>query len=90
MVIVVGSTANPGAGTASELFALNRDGLHWSRALLMLAVALVPLVVLWPSGQEQYFLAATFGALFTAFVDPGGAYGYRASHLVVFAWPGRS
>ena len=48
----------------------------------------MPLVVLWPSGQEQYFLSATFGAVFTAAADPGGAFGYRASRLAVYALAG--
>ena len=81
----MGSIAHADRGTASKVFALNRDGLNWSRAFVLLGVALVPLVVLWPSGQEQYFLSATFGVLFTAFADPGGAFGYRASRLGVYA-----
>lgn len=85
---MVGSTANPGAGTASKLFALNRDGLHWSQAFVLLGVALVPFVVLWAIGQEQYLLSAAFGMLFAAATDPGGTFGYRASHLAVFALAG--
>jgi len=88
LVILVDATSNPGTSTASKVFALNRGGLHWSRAFVLLGVALVPLVVLWAIGQEQYLLSAAFGALFTAAADPGGAFGYRASRLAVFALAG--
>ena len=54
----------------------------------MLGVALVLLVVLWAIGQEQYLLSAEFGLLLAAATDPGGAFGYRASRLAVFALAG--
>jgi hypothetical protein len=82
------STSTRAPRTASRLFALNRDGIHWSQAFVFLSVALAPLVVLWPSGHEQYFLSATFGAVFTGAADPGGAFRYRASRLAVYALAG--
>ena len=84
----VGSTANAKTGAGSKLFTLNRGGLHWSQALFLLAVLLLPLAVLWGIGQEQYLLSAVFGVLFTAVMDPGGAFGNRASRLAVYALAG--
>ena len=55
---------------------------------MLLGVALVPLVVLWSTGEEQYLLSAVFGVVFAAATDPGGAFGYRASRLAVFALAG--
>jgi len=72
----------------SKVFALNPQGLNWPRAVMFLDVALVPLVVLLAIGKEQYLLSALFGALFAGMVDPGGSYGYRASHLAVFGLAG--
>jgi hypothetical protein len=67
------------------VFALNPAGLNWPRAALFLDVALVPLVVFWAIGHEEYLLSAVVGLLFSALADPGGGYGYRASHIAVFA-----
>ncbi len=62
----------------SKVFELNPEGLNWPRAVLFLDVALVPLVVFWAIGYEQYLLSALFGALFAWLADPGGGYGQRA------------
>ena len=70
------------------VFALNAQGLNWARGIMLLDVALVPLVVLLAMGKEQYLLSAVFGALFAGVVDPGGAYGHRASRIVVFGLAG--
>ena len=51
---------------------------------MVLDVLLVPLVVFWAIGHEEYLLSAVFGVLFTMLADPGGSYGYRASHTAVF------
>jgi hypothetical protein len=67
------------------VFALNPAGLNWPRGVMFLDVALVPLVVFWAIGHEEYLLSALFGLLFTALVDPGGGYGHRALHNAVFA-----
>ena len=68
----------------SKVFELNPAGLHWARGVMVLDVALVPLVVFWAIGYEQYLLSALFGVLFAALADPGGGFGYRASRIAVF------
>lgn len=69
----------------SKVFEFNPAGLNWPRAVLFLDVALVPLVVFWAIGHEEYLLSALFGALFAWLADPGGGYGQRASRIAVFA-----
>ncbi len=69
----------------SRVFELNPPGLNWPRAVMFLDVALVPLVVFWAIGYEQYLLSALFGLLFAGLADPGGGYGHRASHIAAFA-----
>ena len=75
-------------GWLSKVFELSPEGLNWPRAVLFLDVALVPLVVFWAIGYEQYLLSALFGLLFAWLADPGGAYGYGALRLAVFALAG--
>ncbi len=87
-VVLMDAKANRGVGFVANVFAVNRGAIHWSRALVLLFVTLVPFAVLWAVGQEQYFLSAAFGAVFMAAADPGGAFGYRASHLAVYALAG--
>ena len=80
---------NPGVmGLLSRVFELNPRGLNWARGVMFIDVALVPLVVLLAVGEEQYLLSAVFGALFAGVADPGGDYGYRASHIAVFGLMG--
>jgi hypothetical protein len=55
---------------------------------MVLDVMLVPLVLFWAIGHEEYLLSAVVGVLFAAVADPGGGYAYRASHLAVFALVG--
>jgi len=69
----------------SKVFEVNPAGINWPRAVMFLDVALVPLVVFWAIGHEQYLLSALFGLLFAGLADPGGGYGYRASSIAVFA-----
>ncbi|KPI08513.1 hypothetical protein OV450_3480 [Actinobacteria bacterium OV450] len=69
----------------SKVFALDRAGVNWPRAVVFLDVGLVPLVVFWAIGHEEYLLSALFGLLFAALADPGGGYGHRASHVALFA-----
>ena len=69
----------------SKVFELSPAGLNWPRAVLFLDVALVPLVVFWAIGHEEYLFSALFGALFAWLADPGGGYGQRASRIAVFA-----
>jgi hypothetical protein len=68
----------------SKVFELNPAGLNWPRAVLFLDVALVPLVVFWAIGHEEYLLSALFGVLFAWLADPGGGYGQRASRIGFF------
>ena len=69
----------------SKLFEVNPTGLHWPRAALFLHLMLVPLVLFWAIGHQQYLLSALFGALFAWHADPGGSYGQRVSRIAVFA-----
>ena len=55
-----------------NVFELNRDGLNWPRAVLTLDVILVPLVLFWAIGYQQYLLSAVFGVVFAELSDPGG------------------
>lgn len=82
-----GQPVHGGKGTSwpSRVFALNPAGINWPRAVMFLDVALVPLVVLWAIGHEEYLLSAVFGVLFSGLIDPGGSYGNRASRVAIFA-----
>src|SRR5215469_4116477 len=73
------------ASWLSKVFELTPAGLHWPRAVLFLDVALVPLVVFWAIGYEQYLLTALFGAVLAWQADPGGGYRQRASRIAIFA-----
>ena len=75
-------------GWLGKVFELSPAGLNWPRAVLVLDVLLVPLVLFWTIGYEQYLLSAVFGLLFAVAVDPGGGYGQRASRIAVFAVTG--
>jgi Fusaric acid resistance protein-like len=68
----------------SEVFKLSPDGLNWPRGVMFLDVVLVPLVVFWAIGDEQYLLSAVFGVLFAGLADPGGGFGYRAARVATF------
>jgi hypothetical protein len=72
-------------GWLSGVFGLNPAGLNWPRAALFLDVALVPLVVFWAIGYEQYLLSALFGMVLAWLADPGGRYGQRAARIAFFA-----
>jgi hypothetical protein len=71
-------------GWLSKVFKLNPAGLNWPRAVLFLDVTLVPLVIFWTIGYEQYLLSAVFGLLFSWLTDPGGGYGQRAARIASF------
>lgn len=73
-----------GAGWLGRVFALNPAGINWPRAVMFLDVVLVPLVVFWAIGHEEYLLSAVFGVLFAALADPGGSYGNRATRIAIF------
>jgi hypothetical protein len=68
----------------SKVFEFNAAGLNWMRGVMILDVLLVPLVVFWAIGYEQYLLSALFGVVFTAVADPGGSYRSRAAELSAF------
>jgi hypothetical protein len=72
----------------AEIFELHLDGQNWPRAFFILTASLVLLIVFLAIDKEQYFLSALYAALFTAVIDPGGMYGYRASHMAAFAVAG--
>ena len=67
-----------------KVFELNPAGINWPRAVTVLDVLMVPLVVFWAIGHQEYLLSAIFGVVFTTLADPGGSYGYRVSHIAVF------
>jgi Fusaric acid resistance protein-like len=73
-----------GASWLSKLFEVNPAGLNWPRAVMVLDVMLVPLVIFWAIGHQEYLLSAVFGLLFSVLADPGGGYGTRAWHIAVF------
>ncbi|MFF0725986.1 FUSC family protein [Streptomyces sp. NPDC004134] len=70
------------------MFRLDAAGLNWPRAIVFLDAALVPMLVLWAIGHEQYLLSALFGLLFAALDDPGGSYRHRAVHVSAFSLVG--
>jgi hypothetical protein len=72
------------ASGLGKVFELNATGLNWMRGVMILDVLLVPLVIFWSIGYEQYLLSAIFAVVWTALADPGGSYGTRVSHLAVF------
>ncbi|MER6651805.1 FUSC family protein [Streptomyces sp. NPDC000971] len=82
----VGQPADKPAPTnwLSRIFRFDPAGLNWPRAVLFLDIALVPLVVFWAIGHEQYLLSALFGLFFAWLDDPGGSFANRASHIAVF------
>jgi hypothetical protein len=51
---------------------------------LLLDVLLIPLVVFWSIGHEEYLVSAVFGVLWTAIADTGESYGTRVWRLAVF------
>ena len=68
----------------SKVFEFNPAGLNWPRAVMILDIMLVPLLVFWAIGNEQYLVSALFGVIFAGLADPGGGYGHRAWHVAVF------
>src|SRR5450755_4091046 len=69
----------------AKVFELNRKGLNVPRGLVVLVVMAVPIIVLSVIGKEQYWVSASFGALFVGLSDPGGQFGHRASHMGLMA-----
>ena len=83
-----GQPAHGRKGWPSQVFAFNSAGLYWQRGVVILDVMLVPLVLFWAIGHEQYLESAVFGVLFTAVADPGGSYGSRVSRIAGFGLVG--
>ncbi|WP_326797931.1 FUSC family protein [Streptomyces sp. NBC_01808] len=69
----------------SKVFGLDAGGLDLPRAILFLDLALVPLVVFWAIGHEQYLLSALFGLLLAVLDDRGGSFGHRAARVSFYA-----
>jgi hypothetical protein len=57
--------------------------------LLLAVVVLVPFAVLLGIDQEQYFLSAAFGAVFTAAADPGARSRIARRAWRSTRWPAR-
>jgi uncharacterized membrane protein YccC len=76
------------ASGLGKVFELNPAGLNWARGVMFLDVALVPLVVFWAIGHEQYLVSAIFGALFAILADPGGTFGQRTLKSAIFGLAG--
>lgn len=72
----------------SEVFAFNASGLNWPRGVIFLDIALVPLVLFWAIGHEQYLLSAIFAAFLTVVIDPGGPIATRTLRMCIFALAG--
>jgi hypothetical protein len=60
-----GQPAHGGNSWLAKVFELNPAGLNWPRAAMVLDVLLVPLVVFWAIGHQEYLLSAVFGLLFS-------------------------
>jgi hypothetical protein len=69
----------------AAIFELDKRNFNLRRALPILGVALVTLVVLHALNQEKSLLSVMYGLMFLAVSDPGGDYGYRISHMALFA-----
>ncbi len=65
----------------SAVFAANWGGLNLSRALGVLCVVSIPLIVSIATGEEKYWLSATFGALFVGLSDQGGDFAKRVTRM---------
>jgi fusaric acid resistance family protein len=70
------------------VFAFNRTGVNTPRGLIAVGVLAIPLVILSAIGREEYWLSASFGALFVGLSDPGGGYGVRVREMGWFALVG--
>ncbi|MFE0690395.1 FUSC family protein [Streptomyces xiamenensis] len=68
----------------SEMFALDPAGPNWARGVAALDIALVPLLVFWSIGHQEYLVSAIFGLLFSALEDPGGGIRFRVSRVATF------
>jgi hypothetical protein len=72
----------------TTVFKLDATKFNPRRGVAVLVVALCPLIVLSALDQQKYFVSMLFAVLFVAASDPGGEYGYRMSHMALFAVTG--
>jgi len=75
------TAASGEASRRSKVFVADWSGLDLNRALGVLAVMAIPLIVSIATGQEKYWLSASFGALFTGLSDPGGGLARRVGRM---------
>jgi Fusaric acid resistance protein-like len=69
----------------SKVFAPNWEALNFTRSLAVLGVMVMPLIALTALGEEDYWLSASFGALFVGLSDLEGDYATRAQRMGVVA-----
>jgi len=60
-----------------KIFEIKREGINVPRGLVTIGLFLLVLLVVVLVGEEKYWENVTFGALFVAVSDPGGAYSAR-------------
>jgi len=65
-----------------EIFEVKRDGINVTRGVVTVGMFLIVLLVVVLVGEEKYWENVTFGALFVALSDPGGAYAARLRPMV--------
>ena len=70
------------------VFKLDKTGFNLRRGVAVAVVGLIPLIVLSAIHQEKYFVSMIFAVLLLGGSDPGGEFGYRMSHMAVFAVSG--
>jgi hypothetical protein len=63
------------------VFTFDPRGVNISRGVIAAGVLAIPLVILSAIGREEYWLSASFGALFVGLSDPGGSYGVRLREM---------
>ncbi len=77
------ATASGQTGRLSKIFASDWGSLNFQRALGVLCVMVIPLLASVATGQEKYWLSASFGALFVGLSDPGGEFAKRVQRMGV-------
>jgi hypothetical protein len=79
-----GTSPNAASGDTSRMskvFAPDWSRINLNRALGVLAVMAIPLGVSIATGQEKYWLSASFGALFVGLSDQGGDFAKRVARM---------
>ncbi len=75
------TAASGDGGRLSRVFAADWGAVNLSRALGVLVVMVIPLVVSIVTGQEKYWLSASFGALFVGLSDRCGEFAKRVMRM---------